>query len=404
MSISELTGVSQHVDADAVVAFTQQLVRIESVNRPEDGLTELVAAEAVAEQMRAFGWSPHFDEVAPGRPNVICVVEGGLPGPTLMFEGHTDVVTAGDKTAWTHDPFGANIIDGRLYGRGSADMKSGLASMIYATRAVELAGPFPGRILIGALCDEEEMMLGVKHFVASGYCETIDAVISGEPEGGEICAVSKGAIRLRIDALGKMAHGAMPHQGANPVSALSHTGAGLDELQQKLQRELGPYEHLGDIWVTPTVLLGGSVEQLNVIPATALMAVDIRTTPAVDHELLLTEIRLLLADIGSRTGVTLELTIVDDRPSTDTPISSPVVAALAAAHETVTGSEAVYGGVPGTTDGTILWRDGGLDSVVYGPGDKWIAHQVDEWVSVQEIVDYTHVFAHAALNFLSTAS
>lgn len=390
------------IDGDAAIAFTQELVRIESVNNPDANLNETAAAEAVADRMRSFGWEPELHEVAPGRPNVICLVDGGLPGPTLMFEGHTDVVTAGDRSQWTHDPFGAHIIDGRMYGRGTADMKSGLAAMIYGTRALQQSGPFPGRILIGALCDEEEMMLGVKHFVAAGWCDQIDAVISAEPEGGEICAVSKGAVRLRIDATGRMAHGAMPHQGANPVSALARVGAALAELEERLQGQLGSYEHLGDIWVTPTVLLGGTLEQLNVIPADAVMAVDIRTTPAVDHPELLAQIGQLLAAVTERTSVALELIVVDDRPSTDTPVSSPVVAALAAAHESVTGQAAVYGGVPGTTDGTILWRDGGLDSVVYGPGGKWIAHQVDEYVDVDEIVVYTEVFAYAALNFLTT--
>ncbi len=388
-------------DHDRVVEFTQELVRIESVNRPEDGLSEAPVADAVAAEMRSFGWDPVLEQVAPGRPNVICIVDGGLPGPTLMFEGHSDVVTAGDKSQWTLDPFGAQIVDGRLYGRGSADMKSGVAAMIYATRAVQLAGPFPGRILIGVLCDEEEMMIGVKHFVASGHCVGIDGAISAEPEAGEICAVSKGAIRLRVDAHGKMAHGAMPHKGANPVNALGLATAALAELQQRLQTELGPYEYLGHTFVTPTFLSGGSIDQLNVIPADAVLGVDIRTTPAVEHESLLLDVRTLLADIAASTGVKLELTVIDDRPPANTPQSSKVAQALVVGHETVTGEPAVFGGVPGTTDGTILWRDGGIDSVVYGPGGKWIAHQVDEYVEVAEIIQATEVFAHAALAFLT---
>lgn len=389
------------VDADGVVAFTQELVRIESVNRPAEGQSEAPAAEAVAAKMRSFGWNPTVVEVAPGRPNVICTVEGGLPGKTLMFEGHTDVVTAGDESHWTYDPFAAKIVDGRMYGRGTADMKSGLAAVIYATRAVELAGPFPGRILIGALCDEEEMMIGVKHFVASGYCEGIDAAISAEPEGGEICAVAKGAIRLRIDALGKMAHGAMPDKGANPLAALIGCGAALADVERGLHITFGSYEHLGKIWMTPTFMTGGSISQLNVIPADAVMTLDVRTTPAIDHVDLLNTIRAVLEDVAVRTGVELVLTVIDDRPPANTPVDSPVVQALASAHESVTGNPAVFGGVPGTTDGTILWRDGGLDSVVYGPGGKWIAHQVDEYVEVDEIVTYTEVFAAAALNFLN---
>ncbi len=142
------------------------------------------------------------------------------------------------------------------------------------------------------------------------------------------------------------------------------------------------------------------MQQLNVIPADATLALDIRTTPAVDHPRLLEQVGRLLKGVSASTGVAMEMTVVDDRPSTSTPTDSPVVRALAAAHEHVYGQPAVYGGVPGTTDGTILNRDGGLDSVVYGPGDKWIAHQVDEFVEVSEIIQATRVFAHAARSFL----
>ena len=111
-----------------------------------------------------------------------------------------------------------------------------------------------------ALCDEEEMMLGVKHFVAAGHCDGIDGAISAEPEGGEICAVSKGALRLRVYATGRMAHGAMPDHGANPINALVRVGTAVEHLQQRLQERHGDYEHLGRIWLTPTVIAGGGAQ------------------------------------------------------------------------------------------------------------------------------------------------
>jgi succinyl-diaminopimelate desuccinylase len=92
--------------------------------------------------------------------------------------------------------------------------------------------------------------------------------------------------------------------------------------------------------------------------------------------------------------------VIDDRPSTETPVDAPVVRALAAAHTAATGEEPVYGGVPGATDGTILWRELGIDVAVYGPGGKWIAHQVDEFVEVEEIERYTEIYADAARRFL----
>jgi len=392
------------IDRDALVAFTQELVRIPSVNRPEDGLTEQPAADLVAGRMRAFGWDPTIEEVAPGRPNVIAVVEGASPGPTLLFEGHTDVVTEGDPQAWSHPPFGGEIVDGRLYGRGSADMKSGVAAMLYATAAVAQAGPFPGRIVVAALVDEEGMMLGVKDFVARGHAQGVDAAIVCEPEEREICTVQKGAMRLRVVAIGRMAHGAMPDHGVNPLPALARVVELAATVEAELQASVGEHQHLGLTYVTPTVLSAGSAAQMNVIPREGWVAIDVRTIPGVDHAELRQRLLKGLEAIQDDTRVALALEIVEDRPPTETDVDEPVVRAVAAAHEHVYQEPAQYGGVPGTTDGTILWRDAGIPVVVYGPGGKWIAHQADEYVEVDDIVACAQVYAHAAHAFLTGAT
>ena len=225
------TDESTH-DALWMRRFTQQLVRIPSVHDPARGLDEQPAAELVAAadaRVRlGAGDRPRRRRAA---PTSIAVVDGGGgPGPTLMFEGHTDVVTEGD--GWTVDPFGGEIVDGRLWGRGSADMKGGLAAMLFATDALRRRGPFPGRVVLAALVDEEGMMLGAKDFVARGRTDGVDAVICCEPEGGEICHVAKGALRLRIDLTGKMAHGAMPFQGRNPNRAVGAAIGALADLER----------------------------------------------------------------------------------------------------------------------------------------------------------------------------
>ena len=388
-----------HIDADALVEFTQALVRVPSVNEPGRG--EEPAARLVVELMRSWGWQPVVDEVAPGRPNVIAVVDGGRPGPTLLFEGHTDVVTEGDRAGWTVDPFGAEIRDGRLYGRGSADMKSGLAAMLFAARAVQINGPFPGRIKLAVLVDEEGMMLGAKHFVAAGHAADVAAAIVCEPEAEEVCLTAKGALRVRIGFHGAMAHGAMPQHGRNPVPALGRMLAWLAEFQDELQHTHGVHPHLGLPYVTPTVIRVGDLDQINVISADAVLAVDIRTTPAVDHSEVIAAVEKAAADIVDDVSVTV--TVIDDRPATETSPDSAVARAVLTAHNNVVGVPADIGGVPGATDGTILWRDAGLPIVVYGPGGKWIAHQVDEFVEVADIVRKAAVYAEAARLFLGGA-
>jgi len=382
------------VDAEGLVAFTRALVRVPSVHRPEDGQTEAAAAALVAERMRALGWSPVVQEAAPGRPNVIATVEGGLPGPTLLLEGHTDVVTEGDPADWSHDPFGGDVVNGRLYGRGAADMKAGVAAMLYAAAALAGAGPFPGRLRIAALADEEGLMLGAKDFVRRGHAAGAAAAIVCEPEGGEVCVAQKGAIRAVVEARGRMAHGAMPHQGVNPIPPLAELVGRCRELEAALQAQAAEHPLLGLPYVTPTVLAAGSAEQLNVIPGHARLGLDVRTVPAIDHTDLLAQLRALCSE-GMR------LAVVDDRPATETPSDHPVVRAVVEAHELVYGATPPLGGVPGATDGTILWRDARVPIVTYGPGGKWIAHQVDEYVELDDVVRSAEVYVEAARRFLS---
>ena len=388
-----------------VVRFAQELVRLRTVVDPGTGGTEAPAAALIATLMRSFGWQVDVVEVAPDRPNVIAVVEGGGgPGPTLMFEGHTDVVTEGDLSTWTVDPYSGEIRDGKLWGRGSADMKSGVAAMIYAVRELQLAGPFPGRVIVGALADEEGLMLGAKHFAGTALAASVDAAIICEPEAGEVCLVAKGALRLIVELHGAMAHGAMPHQGRNPILALGPLLAAIAEFEKELAARAGEHEHLGHVYLTPTAINAGSREQGNVIPAEAYLYLDVRSVPGVDHDMVIARIGELAAAAGAPYRVSADVVVVDNRPAVEITRDHPIAVAVIDAHEAVTGEPARLGGVPGTTDGTILFRDAAIPSVVYGPGGKWIAHQSDEFVPIADITTSMQVYLEAARRFLDAGT
>jgi succinyl-diaminopimelate desuccinylase len=392
------------VDAQAVLDLAGALVRLRTVNDPDADVVEQPAAELIAAEMRSYGWQVTVDEVAPGRPNVVGVVDGDGPGRTLMFEGHTDVVTEGDPGAWSFDPYAGDLVDGMLRGRGSADMKGGVAAMLHAARAVQRQG-FRGRIIVAALADEEGMMLGAKAFARTALAGSgIDGVIVCEPEAGEICVSAKGALRLKIELTGAMAHGAMPQIGRSPIPALGPLLTGLKDIERHIQQAAGPHPELGEFYLTPTVVQAGSPAQQNVIPATAAVHLDIRTLPATPHPGIVADVESLCLQIAAAYDLTAVAQVIDDRPPVDTPRSAPVVRALAAAHTRITGMPPVFGGVPGTTDGTILTRDAGLTSVVYGPGGKWIAHQVDEMCAAEDIVTAARVYADAAELFLEGGS
>src|SRR5699024_11844566 len=144
-------------DYERAVNLTQQLGRIPSVYRPgEPNVNEEKVATYVASYLRELGFEVHVEEVEPGRPNVIGIADSGKPGKTLLFEGHTDVVTEGDRSSWKYDPFGAEIINGKMFGRGTNDTKGNLACMITAVQSiVEDKETFSGKIILCIPVDEE---------------------------------------------------------------------------------------------------------------------------------------------------------------------------------------------------------------------------------------------------------
>jgi succinyl-diaminopimelate desuccinylase len=279
-------------------------------------------------------------------------------------------------------------------------MKGGLAAMLFAVDAVQRNGSFAGRVVLAALVDEEGMMTGAKDFVSRGHAEGVDAVICCEPEGGEICHVAKGALRLRLDFHGKMAHGAMPFEGRNPNRAAAAAISALSVLERHVQATHGAHPHLGEVWITPTVLHAGEPAQMNVMPAMTSAWLDVRSVPATPHNTLMADISRVVAEAASEYGVTVRLSVIDDRPSVATPEDHRLVRAVWDAHAAVTGEEPRLGGVPGSTDGTVLTSRTGMASVVYGPGGKWIAHQADEYVDIDDLATHARVYADAALRFL----
>lgn len=394
----DIASLDAGIDEQELIEFTQQLVRTHALG--EEGRGERAVAAFLLAKIEEWGWRAEFFD-AGGRPNIVVTLTGGGgAGPTLAFEGHLDVVTEGDPGQWTVDPYGGEIRDGKLYGRGSADMKSGVAAMLYGARALQLAGPFPGRVRLLLLCDEEGMMTGAKAAVAQGFVRDVDGVICCEPEGDEVCPISKGAIRVRVEFTGVMSHGAMPFQGRNTLPAMARVVLGLEALERKLIAEVGTTPELGAPSITPTVVQAGTADQMNVICGTSSLYLDVRTVPGVDHEMLLKRIGECI-DTAAREGeIGHAVTVIDDRPWVETGSDTALVTSLVGAHELVNGVRPVLGGVPGTTDGTILTHFGNVPSVVYGPGGKWIAHMADEYVDVRDLKRYALTYAVAAHEFL----
>ena len=419
-SDSKIQQILAQIDASALIQLTADLVRINSVWDPAAGTSEQPVADYVLAWAQKEGFDVVMEEVAPGRPNVIISWKAGPGDRTLMFEGHMDVVTAGDIASWTYDPFGAQIVDARMYGRGTNDTKGNLAAMLVAMKALKNSGvALSGSIIGGVLCDEEDLMLGVQHFIDQGHADAVTGAVICEPQDGWVCISQKGAVRAAFTVTGRMSHGAMPLAGLNGAPAVARIIEGLHHLELEAVKNCGHDAYLGWPSFTPTVIQAPAFgpPQLNVMPQKTKLMVDVRTIFAQNHDLIRSDLTALAQKVETETRehyhrydreidiqrnrdlrVTVEF--ISDRPCTLTETKDPLVLAADLATQTVTGEKAIHAGVPGATDGTFLWALKDIPIVTMGAGDRAVPHQVDEWVDLGQLVETAKIYAVTAFNYL----
>ena len=420
ISPESVRRVLEALDPDELIRLTADLVRINSVWDPEAGTSEQAVAERVARWADKEGLEVSFEDVAPGRPNVVIRSRFGAGSRTLMFEGHTDVVTPGDLSDWNYDPFGAQIVGRRMYGRGTNDTKGNLAAMLMAMKALKRSGiALSGSAVGGVLCDEEDQMLGVRHFIERGHADAVTAAVICEPQDGLICISQKGAIRARYRIVGRMSHGAMPLSGLNTAIAVARLIDGLHRIEHGAVTALGRNPLLGWPSFTPTVIRApaSGAPQLNVMPGKAEILVDVRTVTGQNHDEVRKEMSELARQVekevsshyesyDARLGIErsraikVEVAFLTDRPCTYTDPQDPIVTSAAWATREIWKRDPVFSGVPGATDGTFLWALKGIPIVTMGAGDRQVPHQVDEWVDLDQLIETAKVYALTALRYL----
>ena len=401
----------------ALIGLTQSLIRIPTLNPP--GLNYLEICEFLAgylqnagftvQLLRATGAIADSDEYP--RWNLLARREGTRPGDCVHFNGHHDVVTVGH--GWTTDPFGGEVKDGRIYGRGACDMKGGIATAIIAAEAFIATYPdFGGAIEISATADEESGGYGgVAWLVEQGYFspDRVQHVIIPEPLNKDrICLGHRGVWWAEIETKGRIAHGSMPFLGD---SAIRHMGAVLAEMEEVLYPLLA-----GRRTAMPVVPEGARSSTLNVnaihggepeppagytgLPA-PLVADRCRIT--IDRRFLIEEdIGAVKAEIAAlmdrvqarRPTFRYEIRDLFEVQPTMTDREAPVVRSTAAAIERVLARQPDYVVSPGTYDQKHIDRIGRLKNcIAYGPGILDLAHQPDEWIGIDDMMDSARVMA-----------
>ncbi len=385
-------AVLDKIDEDHLVELTRSLLRAEGQNPPGDeAATVAVLASAAAE----LGLAVSEDSVQPGRDNLQVVLRGG-DGPGLLLLGHTDVVPVGD--GWTRDPFGGVIEDGRIYGRGSSDMKGGLAASLSAMAALRGAG-LRGPVELAALIDEEETGTGIRAYVGSATTSAFLGCITAEPTDLQTIVGARGDSYLRVDIHGTACHAGNPDDGANAIYGAAVVVAEIE----RLHRELA---------ATPHPLLGPatwSVGQINggtggaIVPAECTVVADRRLLPGESTKTVLDDLRLHLdaLRLGDR-GLTVEVAMPMEMPAFETPADSPLALAACTAVTDAGGPDLAPGGWTAACDGGFIARDLGVPVVVLGPGSVTTqAHRSDESVAIAELVIAARAYALTALRLLA---
>jgi succinyl-diaminopimelate desuccinylase len=410
---------------DAVADLTAELIRIPTVNPPGDAYTD--CAEFLGRRLMRGGWDVSYrraegavgDSDSYPRVNVVARYEGGRPGATVHFNSHIDVVAPG--RGWTVDPFSGVIRDGRVYGRGACDMKGGLAASVVAAEAiVEQCPDFPGALEISGTVDEETGGYGgVAWLAQQGFFSRprVDHVIIPEPLNKDcVCLGHRGVWWSELEVTGRIAHGSMPFLG---VSAIRGMAAFLARVESELYPKLGQRrtampvipEGARQSTLNFNSLHGGLPEQADadgfpsaLVADTCRLVMDRRYLIEESEDEVKAEIWALL-DAVQRERPDFAYTMRDlwSVPPTMTDADAPVVQALSDGIERVLGAPAQHVASPGTYDQKHVVRIGHLqDCVAYGPGLLELAHQPDEWVGIDDMIDSAKVMAAATLRLLET--
>jgi acetylornithine deacetylase len=358
-----------------MIRFLHDLVAIDSVNPSlVDGAAgEGAIAAAIADEMRRLGLDVSVETVAPGRPNVVGILEGRAPGRALMFCGHTDTV----GVAGMEGPFTPAIRDGRLYGRGSQDMKGGLAAMISAAGLVAERGLAKGRVVVAAVVDEEHSSIGADALVTTWRA---DAAVVTEPTDLAIAVGHKGFEWIQVDVAGIAAHGSRPAEGQDAILRLGRVLARLESLDRGLQAR-APHELVGTASLHASTIAGG--REWSSYPDFATLRMERRTLPGEPGSVGLTELTEICSALRA-TDPTLRIEVrqLFSRPAYEIPRNHELPRTLAAAVE-ASAARPNIAGASFWTDAAILGH-AGIPSVLFGPGGAGL-HSVEEYVILDDV-------------------
>lgn len=389
MDKSAVLNLMEQFDTDQTIALTQRMIQIPSIDPPGNEAEMSNFVKAYLEDAGIEVEAISVEGLDESRRNIIARIPGGGEAAPLIFSGHMDVVpvTEKERQSWICEPFVGEIHDdGFMYGRGSSDMKGGLAGILTAMKFIKDNNIVPpGDIILAASVDEENLMRGAKAMVHYPQLQDAKGIIVCEGTGLELIADSRGRTWAEVVFEGKSAHASLKGAGNN---AIVHALKFADRL---LNHSI-PYEYhelLGEFFWQINVIQGGVEPAM--VPDQCVLTVDARLVPGITPEMVWDEVQKLLDELHAEDENSIaHINILEAREPWYTDMSSPVVDLVRNSYETL---EIPMGrrGQKGTTDGTFLRRIG-IDTVMVGPGDSKYNHKANEKVSVQFVRDAARLY------------
>ncbi|WP_066417290.1 M20 family metallopeptidase [Halorubrum aethiopicum] len=362
--------------------LARDLVCIPTENPPGN---EGPAAEFVYDWFREEGIDATLlEEPDPDRPQVGARVGEG--GPTVVLNGHLDVVPAGDPETWTVDPYGGTIEDGRLYGRGSADMKTGVALAMLVARdlAPEIrTGELSGSVVVHAAMGEETADPGTRTLLERGFDGDYGIVL--EPTDFRVATSTKGLSVYRIAVEGVATHASQPDAGTNAIDEARPLLDAIDEYDADLREREGSL--CGGAFATVTEIEAGTESNLAVIPDRAELVLDRRVLPGEDPDAVDAEIEALLERVREERGVETTWTRIQTYASSSIPVDHPLATGLRDRSVAAVGADGGVDepwGIEAATDARNFVNDAAVPAVTWGPGDLDQAHTVDESIDLDD--------------------
>lgn len=376
-------------------SLTETLVRVDSRNPTlvPGAPGEAGCAHVLAEVLGGWGFRLEWQDVRDGRSNLLARIGTPAPGaPVLMFNGHLDVV---GTNGMTHPPFAADIRDGLLYGRGSCDMKAGVAAMcVAAWQAAQQ--PIRGEIIVAAVVDEEFESLGTRAMLDRGT--RADAAIVTEPTRLAICPAHRGFVWLEFTFTGRAAHGSRYELGIDAIQHAAHVLSALERFQRTVL-PTRTHSLLGRASLHASTIAGGV--GWSTYPDACVLRVERRTVPGETTASVLNEVEVLLAELRTaEPQLSVTVRVDTAQGPSDVAVDAPLVQRLSAAHLRVRGSAPPVEGLSAWTDAALL-NDAGIPAVCFGPGDIALAHAATEYVPLDEIDAATAVLTAFALDWCS---